>query len=74
MAEFEVLSSSSNSSSFNTNFNFQEYREKRKADYAATLEMRIELRGIDSDQQESDDREEETVEFLIKEEETIIQD
>ena len=31
--------------------------------------MRIELRGIDSD-----DREEETVEFLIKEEETIIQD
>jgi len=36
--------------------------------------MRIELRGIDSDQQESDDREEETVEFLIKEEETIIQD
>ena len=40
----------------------------------ATLEMRIELRGIYSDQQQSNDREEETVEFLIKEEETIIQD
>ena len=32
------------------------------------------FRGIDSDQQESDDKEDETVEFLIKEEETIIQD
>jgi len=53
---------------------FEEYREKRIAEYAATLELRIELRGIDSDQQESDDREEETVEFLIKEEETIIQE
>jgi len=36
--------------------------------------MRIELRGIDSDQNQSDDREEETVNFLIKEEETISQD
>merc|ERR1719187_2633631 len=45
---------------------FMDWRERRKADYAATLELRIELRGIDSDQQESDDREEETVEFLIK--------
>ena len=36
--------------------------------------MRIELRGIYSDQQKSDDKEEETVEFLIKEEETNIQD
>ena len=36
--------------------------------------MRIELRGIYSDQQESDDKEEETIEFLIKKEETIIQD
>ena len=35
--------------------------------------MRIELRGIYSDQQESD-KEEETIEFLIKKEETIIQD
>jgi len=36
--------------------------------------MRTELRGIDSDQKQSDDREEETVNFLIKEKETISQD
>jgi len=40
---------------------YKEYREKRVAEYAATQKLRNELRGIVSDQQEPDDREEEVL-------------
>jgi len=54
---------------------FQEYRDKRVAEYEASLDLRKELRGgVDTDNMEDDHLEEETVEFLIKEEETVLQD
>merc|ERR1712045_758155 len=54
---------------------FQEYPAARVEDYAATLEQRMELRGgVDTDNMQGEDMEEETVEFLINTEETILQD
>jgi len=54
---------------------FCEYRETREQDYINTLEDRLRLReGIDTDNIDESELEEEVVEFLIKEEETVIQD
>jgi len=54
---------------------FSEYRAAREAAYSETLARRKELRGgVDTDQAEGDQFEEETVEFLVKEEESILPD
>jgi len=54
---------------------FAKYRATKDAEYAETMAKRLELRGsINMDSAEGDDYEEETVEFLVKEEETILQD
>merc|ERR550519_1121217 len=54
---------------------FEEYREKRIRQYDDMREKRIELRGgRDMDDHDNDGVEEETVEFLVKEETTILQD
>merc|ERR1712045_689556 len=54
---------------------YSSYRTQRPEDYAATLEQRMELRGgVDTDNMQGEDMEEETVEFLINTEETILQD
>jgi translation initiation factor 3 subunit B len=54
---------------------FSEWKEQKEEEYAMARDKRMALRdGIDTDYDEGDQFEEETVEFLIKEEETIIQD
>merc|ERR1712099_88452 len=54
---------------------FSEWKEQKEEGYAMARDKRMALRdGIDTDYDEGDQFEEETVEFLIKEEETIIQD
>jgi len=54
---------------------FTRWKEEKEEQYAKNREARMELRGgVDTDHDEGDQFEEETVEFLVKEEETIIQD
>merc|ERR1712212_1246482 len=54
---------------------FREYREEKIRQYDDMREKRIELRGgRDMDDHDNDGVEEETVEFLVKEETTILQD
>jgi len=54
---------------------FSEWKEQKEEEYAMARDKRMALRdGIDTDYDEGDQFEEETVEFLVKEEETIIQD
>jgi translation initiation factor 3 subunit B len=54
---------------------FQAFRARKEAEYASQKAQRIELRGgVDTDnlETESQEMEEEVVEFLVKEEETIV--
>lgn len=54
---------------------FCSWKEVKEEEYAMNRDKRMELRGgVDTDYDEGDQFEEETVEFLIKEDETIIQD
>lgn len=54
---------------------FQEYREKREREYLELRDRRISLRnGVDTDNMDESHLEEEVVEFLVKEEETVVQD
>jgi len=54
---------------------FAEFRAIKEQEFAETMAKRLELRGgIDADDVEGGDYEEETVEFLVKEEETILQE
>jgi len=54
---------------------FRKYREEKDQEYAEGMEERCRLReGIDTDNIDESDLEEEVVEFLIKEEETVVQD
>jgi len=54
---------------------FSKWKEIKEEAYARNRSVRMELRcGIDTDNDEGDQFEEETVEFLVKEDETIIQD
>lgn len=54
---------------------FQEYREKREKEYQESRDRRIALRnGVDTDNIDESHLEEEVVEFLVKEEETVLQD
>merc|ERR1712059_107477 len=54
---------------------FSKWKEAKEEEYAMNRDKRIELRGgVDTDYDDGDHFEEETVEFLIKEDETIIQD
>jgi len=54
---------------------FQAYRNDMKEAYEETLEKRLALRdGIDTDNIDTLDLDEEVVEFLVKEEETILQE
>lgn len=55
---------------------FRSLRERKAKEYAAMRELRMELReGVDTDELDSnlEDLEEEVVEFLIKEEELLIE-
>lgn len=54
---------------------FSRWKEGKEEEYAMNRDKRMDLRrGIDTDHDEGDQFEEETVEFLIKEDETIIQE
>ena len=55
---------------------FREYRERREEDYASQRDQRLALRdGVDTDDVEvtNTDLEEEVVEFLVKEEQSIME-
>ena len=54
---------------------FNNWRDQKIREYDESREKRIELRGgRDMDDHENEGVEEETVEFLVKEESTILQD